>query len=945
MFQQILYTRSKPKRELLVASTGKLGTGRVIDDEGHGIYNFSEKCLDEEIIADPLFVDTILEWRSASKELGSKAPGRFTAYSYYTPEIGKNFLIKDDSWQYYEKPFIEYAKDDKPVLHPLVKKRSNGQDHRPEEHIKQCIVGDFSNYVCSFLGSNIWNAFPVEENNYYHDNGEPLDFLPCLDDVNMSDGLVREEIKKFLSENRQECAKKLILTVITELSKNMDQRKFIVIKDYPENVEKWIACIMFSLPKYFANQISFRTNVVANENLSVENTYYVDKSGRFIKGNQNDAHEAGGKKKYFSMIVGIHPNPKNPPSICSGMNGVSFIYMDGDNRTIECSNEQAVLRDFYKAASYMDEDIKNFDKLLEELEHIEFGANVSDLYELFDGYKYLLDSGSDKATWNYDQVKKYLSIFKKYEVSPYKWSQYLAEKVYGEYSRFFETDINNGLSLLKQIISMDHASNLKGSIEKKLVQKYLCEVKIQNIDVKYADNFNKLINPVFTSISQLVFDGIKESIPTFIDTAEHWNSEQSYYIFTKVFESNNAVGQSSVEWYKEENNLKLISILFENIRTSDKYASDLLVYVKNAPIYLEFAVNGAYKDFDKWSRYICDSVVDSKLEMVCGAVLGMNIMTASLYEKFLILLLKANKQNGILFKFIIKANEKFGVSEDTSNDFVKEYLGMYARRPIELKALVDLMSENNLGSKTEELAYERITEFINDSTVDNQLKVLAKEYEKWRFGLKKEPGRAYVIVFADMIAGQQEESVIEILNKYGKKERLGVLPNDMNMVMTSIGANIRVNQVFVKTYSLLRDADKKTIEKLFSVDFKDAESIKWFLKIFLKRPFEDWAKDYMSDINEIKEYMYVLIKDDNVDKIEKTVMKSLDKNSADIEVYKEYFAQIKARIKEDKVEEKQRAKEDKAEEKQRMKEAKKEAGSTANTEKKHRLFAKLFGKK
>lgn len=56
-------------------------------------------------------------------------------------------------------------------------------------------------------------------------------------------------------------------------------------------------------------------------------------------------------------------------------------------------------------------------------------------------------------------------------------------------------------------------------------------------------------------------------------------------------------------------------------------------------------------------------------------------------------------------------------------------------------------------------------------------------------------------------------------------------------------------------------------------------------------------------------------------------------------------AQIKARLKEDKVEEKQRAKEDKAEEKQRAKEVKKEAGSTVNTGEKCGLFAKLIGKR
>lgn len=920
MFQQVVYTRCKPRRELLNVSNDLLSDGKVVNEEGFAIHNFSKGILSDGCLYDPLYLETLLKKKNAAKEMGSNATGVFASYEYFQNENGGSFLGHE-----YLRPYN--ATD----------VRSNGQKHRPGNYIKQYLVGEFDDYPCLLFGSDCWTAHKETENFYYHDNNEPLVYLPSIDKTNITYSMTRNKVKGFIEDGRKECVKKLVAIVLSEMSKDIDQRHFIVIKDTPDNVELWVAAVEFSLPVYLAKQISFSTNVVATQNLSVDNVYYVDEKGKFIKGNPKEAREGGGKKRYYSMIVGIHPTAQGSSGITFGMNNISFILLDGETKKVE-REDISTAKAYFDAVALMDEDIEDFDKLLEDLEEVSFGLSADNLFELFDGYKYLLDSASVVEDWEFLKVKRYLDIFKKYESAPYKWSQYLAEKVYGIYPKFYESDLKDNFSLLKRITSMDHSSKLQGDIEQYLLDKYMYEIQSRNIDVMGATVLNTLINTVYMSIPQLVADGVRGNMAAFIDVADKWDPQQSYYIFTKVFESNNMIGSANLEWHKEELNSRLIAMLFENICQSDKSASDLLVYVKNAPIYLELAVNGAKKDYEKWSKYIADSVVDSKLEMVCGAMLELDSVTAAKYEHFLVTLLKAGKRTSVLLKFIIKSNDKFGINKDSSVMFVSAYLDTFGRKATELKNLVDLMSENDLGNAAEELAYSKIDEFITTGSVDNPMKALAKEFEIWRLGLKKPQGRAYVIAFADSLARQPLAKTVEILDKYMDKEAIIADEADTKMFIDSLGDNMTDTEVYVKAYHLLHQGEGKASKQFIRINFEDAESVKWYLKLYLKRPFAKWANDYLDDIKSIEEEMYGLIKNENIDKIEKLVLKSLEKGSSEVDIYKDYFEKVKAKIKEDKAKEKQKAKESK-------KEGKKETDRKPDVDEKKGLFFKLFGKK
>ena len=175
------------------------------------------------------------------------------------------------------------------------------------------------------------------------------------------------------------------------------------------------------------------------------------------------------------------------------------------------------------------------------------------------------------------------------------------------------------------------------------------------------------------------------------------------------------------------------------------------------------------------------------------------------------------------------------------------------------------------------------------------------------------------------------EQVVEILDKYLANGEIELSDVDMKYIMTALDMNVGNPEIFVRFYKLIKYNGNSVKNQLVYFNFDNADMVLWYLRLFLTRPIPDWQLDFKSEIMEIEELFYTDLKDANVDKVEKLVIKELEKDSPEIKIYKEYFEKQRSRMKDDKAEEKQRAKE-----------AKKEAAE--NTEKKG-LFGKLFGKK
>lgn len=914
MHQQIVYTRCKPRREL--------STGKVINEAGFGIHNFSQNILLSEYMDDPQFIEEIWKKHNAAKEKGSNSTGLFYSYQYFYRATGKSIMVQE-----YLRPYNPSEV------------RTNGQDNRPGTYIKQYLIGEFKEYPCLLFGAACWDAAEMSASSYYHDNGEPLDYLPEISPQFKPIDTFQNVVRKFIQDGREICIKKLVAIVASEMIKPIETRRYIVIKDYPENVELWISALELSLPLYLAEQISFSTNEEATGELSKDNTFYSDQKGKYINLYESEAISAGGKKNFFFMLLGIHPTASGSAAIEYGKNYSKYIVLDGELKDIEAPSALSVTAPYFEAVTQMNEDIRDFNMLLSELKQIHFDSQFNDIFKLFDAYKYLLDSESSPDIWSYEKLKKYLSIFKQYETTPFRWSQYLSEKAYDAYSQFYEIDHHAGFALLKLIISMDHNRNLQPYIEQLLLDKYLYELKTKSIQVKQVSELYSSICSMYPTMVERLSEGFKKNVPVFMDYVSNWNPEQAYFMFSTLFKCFNCKGLSFANWYKDECCSTLIDALLHIIWTNRKETINMLSLSKQSPLYLELALKGIKQNFSEWVVFICETIDDAKLELVCGVILDYENCTLKLYEELLVGLLNKNKSSIIIFKSFLKAIDKFGVNNDEIDPFIFSFLNKYKEKPSELRYLLRIIDENDIGKKNEETTYQTIQKYLEIAPGEREVFSLAQVFEKHRKPSMNDWGRSYTLAFIYELECANSDNIDAILDQYSAELPIAVNVSDMKLILNAMGKRIESNKFLVKVYHIISKSEFIVRTKILAIDIDDVDIIKRFIQLTDKSNqfnYDPWRKQYKSTINAISEDFYQLIKDANIDKMEKAVMRSLLKKDPNAEFYKQFFSNLKNRVREEKEQEKLELRRSKIEAKKL---------SDQGTGDKKGLFSKLFGKK
>lgn len=644
--QQIVYTRCKPRRDLR--------NGRVVEQEGSGT-NFSEGLISQGLIQDPLLLEKRIEKKNAAEE-GGDASRVFCSYEYFYDADGGSMLGQVTLRLY----------------HPA-DVRPNGKEHRPGNYIKQYMVGEFENYPCLLFGSACWDAAVKTENSYYHDNGEPLEFLPELDPEYGDERVLREKVRNFMADGRSGCVKKLVSVVVSEILKPEEQRRFIVIRDFPEQVEMWVAAVEFALPLYLAEQISFSTNVTASTRIWEDNTFYCDADNKLMDMYSRKAIEEGGKKRYHSMIVGIHPADRGSAYVDPERDGATFWLLDGQSKAFEGTEAFDIKPAYFDAVVRMDKDMMEFCSFLSGLRHIKVGDQAEELYKLFDAYQYLFCSAAESR--KYEEINKCLSIFEKYEKEPYTCSQRLAEEVYRMYRSFFWEDLEKELPLFRRIIFMDHEQKLKGGIEASLRKTYLSMLQKEKVNIASVEKLDKSCAVLYPSMKQRIEKGFRENIPEFMKYAKAWDSNQSYYMFRKLCDCFKASETMDEAWYQDKDNAAFIEILFENISRDHNISQKMLAYVKNSPVYVDLAIRGMCLDSDTWGGIICRTLEkDAELDKVCDRLLKAEGISLGQYEGFLTCLLDAGREKDILVIYMNKAIKCFGEEEDRSARFVNTYL-------------------------------------------------------------------------------------------------------------------------------------------------------------------------------------------------------------------------------------------------------------------------------
>ena len=257
MLDQLIYTRCSPHRDLK-------NKGQVVRGDGFGVFSMSPELFSNKRISNYDFLQARLAIQNGAKE--TSPVGLFNSYEYSIVAPGVYVLSYEVARPHCKIP------------------RANGQGHRTGTYIKQSFVGNIEGYPTEWFGASEWNAHRKSENDYYLDN-DPNAAPALLSQVSSTptNGYINTSvIKKFVSDGRTDAVKAGIWFLLQEFGKDEGERKVLLIKDVPSNVELWIAAIEYGFSAAMAQKITFTTN---RSKLGTQADsilfYYTDDSGRF----------------------------------------------------------------------------------------------------------------------------------------------------------------------------------------------------------------------------------------------------------------------------------------------------------------------------------------------------------------------------------------------------------------------------------------------------------------------------------------------------------------------------------------------------------------------------------------------------------------------------------------------------------------------------------------
>lgn len=444
MLNQLIYTRCMPHRELK-------NKGQVVRSDGFGVFTMSQGLISNPPVSNYDFLQTRLAVQNGAKE--TSAVGLFNSYEY-------TFLDKSVYALSFE------------VARPHCKEpRKNGQGHRTGTYIKQCLVGSVQDYPFMWFGASAWNAHLKSENDYYLDD-DPNAMPELLQEVqeHPSNGYITiDRVKAFVNDGRTEAVKAGIWFLLQEYSKHENERKVLLIKDTPENVELWIAAMEYAFSPEMASTITFATN---KTKLGVQTDsilfYYTDETGKFYPMFNRNIPQI---RHPYNMIVGYHPKDTFCASV-KQMPTSNFVMIDGGSKTFSFAPDDSIRATYYSAVVKYDADIIDFCCIV--LPSLPLEGISNKIPELYDAYKYILDSNHKVEKWSYRETINALRSFTQFGVPTNEaLNMYILDETLRGYQRFIIEDERNGFALLKVLwnisISTNRTQEVTGCIADRLI--------------------------------------------------------------------------------------------------------------------------------------------------------------------------------------------------------------------------------------------------------------------------------------------------------------------------------------------------------------------------------------------------------------------------------------------------------------------------------------------
>ena len=480
MLNQLIYTRCYPCRDLK-------NKGQVVRSDGFGVFSMSQGLITNPPIPNYDLLHNRLVAQNGAKE--NSVVGLFNSYEY-TALHSHIFALS------YE------------VARELCKvPRKNGIGHRPGNFIKQCFIGEFSDYPFKWFGASEWSAYKKSENDYYLD-GDPDATPPLLPQItgSHSGGYITPAIvKRFVDDGRKEAVKAGIWFLIHELAKPENDRKVLLIKDTPDNVELWIAAIEYAFSSDMAAKITFSTNRT-KLGTQADNVlfYYTDANGKLTTILNRSLQQT---RHPYNMIVGFHPKD----TFCAGLRQTpvsNFVLIDGVSKTFSFSTDESINKSYYSAVIKYDSDIQDFcNAVLPSLAVTDITIKIPDL---FDAYKYLLDSNHTAEKWSYGTSVSALKDFLQFGIPKNDaLNLYLLDEAFKAYPRFVEEDESNGFKLLRILSDLADACKREKEITGCIVDRVFSSmndlehsgtVLAKTWNAVKTSNMQKYLQPALTDI-------------------------------------------------------------------------------------------------------------------------------------------------------------------------------------------------------------------------------------------------------------------------------------------------------------------------------------------------------------------------------------------------------------------------------------------------------------
>lgn len=439
MLEQIVYTRCSPHRDIE-------NCGEVVRRDGFGVFSITPDLLRKCSKADIDSIMIRLMIKNGASESGKQ--GLFNSYELISLPEGNHAFI-------YE------------VARPLCREpRKNGRLHRGGNYIKQCLAGSFTRTAAELIGTSIWDACLRDDNYYYMDNVQNPEppFLPQKDDRAFEKGLSDDTIESFIQDGRLPLVQKGVSFLLREYEKPVGERRILLIRDVPANVELWVCAMARLFPPSLANSLTFSTNMsLLDTQTDSMLFYYTDSSGRLLSAGR---YGEDAVRHPYCMIVGYHP--QDP--FCSSLRQMPFsnFYMiDGVKGSTTIPDEYTCGQVFYREA-FREKAYSWFrTSVLCSLSGLRLSAGIPDLY---DATRYLLRQ--DRACWKYEDALSSLSVLSKYGVfSDRQMNRQLFENLACFIADNYEKEERSGFTLFALARAYGHAAGYEKPLSKLLAER------------------------------------------------------------------------------------------------------------------------------------------------------------------------------------------------------------------------------------------------------------------------------------------------------------------------------------------------------------------------------------------------------------------------------------------------------------------------------------------